>query len=392
MIRSKLCLLQVSVAVFRVRFFVVLSLLFAATGGTFAEVRTLSIYNIHTKETATATFKTNGRFDPEGLKKFNHVMRDWRRDQETRMDPALIDLIWEMHRELGSKEPVHLISGFRSPKTNEKLRHTVGGQARNSRHITGQAADIHFPDVPLKQMRYSAIIRERGGVGYYPASGKPFVHVDTGNVRHWPRLARTELAVLFPKGQSRHVPSDGRPISRDDARIALAKWQASGNELPWALNKAPRPMLASLGPTELPLGPRNPGTPQRPLLKPDAPTDRKAAPLKGEKPEIQLSEEGEEQEDDIAFEPLPATFLLAEKPLSYSDVAEAEAPSVVFSKIQLLMSPATAMASEEFDKRLQLEDLYDANRFKGPAIALGLWRKSRTVTASSTTPPAQSTQ
>src|SRR5208337_1659715 len=74
-----------------------------------AEDRTLSMFNIHTEETITVTFKRNGKFDPEGLAKLNHFMRDWRRNLEIKMDPALIDLIWELHEELGSQQPVHLI-------------------------------------------------------------------------------------------------------------------------------------------------------------------------------------------------------------------------------------------------------------------------------------------
>ena len=82
------------------------------------------------------------------------------------------------------------------------LRNTVGGQASESRHITGQAADVQFPDVALKQMRYAAMVREKGGVGYYPTSATPFVHVDTDRVRAWPRLPRFELALLFPNGRT----------------------------------------------------------------------------------------------------------------------------------------------------------------------------------------------
>ena len=77
----------------------------------------------------------------------------------------------------------YVISGYRSRDTNEMLRRTVGGQASQSRHILGKAADVHFPDVPLRMLRYSALIRERGGVGYYPTSD--FVHVDVGRVRTW---------------------------------------------------------------------------------------------------------------------------------------------------------------------------------------------------------------
>ncbi|MEZ5854475.1 MAG: DUF882 domain-containing protein [Hyphomicrobiaceae bacterium] len=184
--------------------------------------RTLSIYNIHTKETATVVYKRGGKFDPAGLEKINHIMRDYRQNEPTRMDPDLIDLIWTLHNELGSQEPVHLISGYRSPKTNAMLRRTVGGQAKQSRHMLGKAADIQFPDVPIKKLRYSALIRERGGVGYYPTSAIPFVHVDTDRVRSWPRLPRQELALLFPSGATKHMPATGGAITQGDVRIARA--------------------------------------------------------------------------------------------------------------------------------------------------------------------------
>ncbi len=341
-----------------------------------AEDRTLSMFNIHTEETITVTFKRDGKYDAQGLAQLNHFMRDWRRNSEIKIDPALIDLIWELHEELGSKVPVHLICGYRSPGTNEMLRRTVGGQARNSRHITGQAADLTFPDVPLKQLRYSALIRERGGVGFYPASGLPFVHVDTGNVRHWPRMPRMELAALFPKGHSLHVPSDGRPLTPADARIALARLEASGAEKPWAFtHKHAGPMLASLIPADAPLLQRAsltlpPAAPAQHAAKPDVMAKPESfARLPAEAPEPLLAEEGEEQDDDIAFEPLPATFLLAEKPLTYSDVPDGQTREPVLQKIGLLMSPASVLASEEFDHRLQIEDLYETNIFKGRAIA-----------------------
>ncbi len=187
--------------------------------------RALSFYNIHTKETVSVTYMRNGKRDPESMKKINWILRDWRKNEPTEMDPDLVDLIWQVHTELGSREPIHVISGFRSSETNEGLRKTQGGQAKNSQHIQGKAADIHFPDVPLKQIRYSGLVRERGGVGYYPTSGVPFVHLDTGRVRHWPRVPRYELALLFPNGQSQHVPADGRPLTREDYVVAKSRYQ-----------------------------------------------------------------------------------------------------------------------------------------------------------------------
>ncbi len=185
--------------------------------------RTLSIYNIHTKETVTAVYKRNGKLVEEGVAKLNHVMRDHRRNEATKMDPELFDLLWQIHGELGSKEPIHLVSGYRSRATNNMLRKSVGGQASQSRHILGKAADVHFPDIPVKQIRYSALIQERGGVGYYPTSALPFVHLDTDRVRSWPRLPRHELALLFPSGSTRHAAADGGSITKDDVRAAKAR-------------------------------------------------------------------------------------------------------------------------------------------------------------------------
>ena len=198
--------------------------LVAGAAGTNADAqRTLSLYNIHTKETLTSVYKKNGKYVPEEMQKINWLLRDWRKDEATTMDPELVDLLWEIHSELGSKAPIHIISGFRSHTTNEMLRRTVGGQASQSRHILGKAADVHFPDVPLRLLRYSALIREKGGVGYYPTSAIPFVHVDVDRPRAWPRLPRAELALLFPRGRTEHLPDDGVPITLADVRDARAK-------------------------------------------------------------------------------------------------------------------------------------------------------------------------
>lgn len=185
--------------------------------------RTISFHHIHTHEKLTVTYKKDGQFIPEAMKKIDWIMRDWRKNQAVKIDPAAIDLLWEMHTELGSREPIDIICGYRSNDTNEMLRKTVGGQASQSQHISGKAIDATFPDVPLKRMRYAALVRERGGVGYYPTSGIPFVHVDTARVRHWPRLPRYELALLFPNGRTKLEPADGGPITKEDVRIARSR-------------------------------------------------------------------------------------------------------------------------------------------------------------------------
>ena len=254
------------------------------------ETRTISLYEIHTKETLTVTFKRDGEYDQEALKKLNHFMRDWRRNEETKMDPALIDLIWTLHKELGSQQPIHLISGYRSAATNASLRKRGGGQAKKSQHIQGKAADIHFPDIPVKALRNSALVQEVGGVGYYPTSGIPFVHVDTGNVRMWPRIPRLELAALFPDGRTKYLPSDGKPITLADYRLAKAKGlvgktmiasvtpgpkakseAASGGAAETEFDarnvaEAQRPVLAAYTPPVIGEDPREPGTPPAKLF------------------------------------------------------------------------------------------------------------------------------
>jgi uncharacterized protein YcbK (DUF882 family) len=215
--------------------------------------RTISFYAVNTKETLTIEYMKNGKHIPDAMEKINWILRDWRKDEPTQMDPDLIDLVWEIHNELGSAEPINVISGYRSRDTNELLRRTVGGQASQSRHILGKAMDVTFPDVPVKKLRYSALIRERGGVGYYPTSATPFVHIDTDRVRAWPRLPRQELALLFPNGRSQHIPEDGDPITPEDVRRAraanaeLAQQITEVREL-HAHQRAPI-QLAALGPT-----------------------------------------------------------------------------------------------------------------------------------------------
>ena len=187
--------------------------------------RTISFYHIHTQETLTVTYKKDGEYIPDAMKKIDWLMRDWRKNEAIRIDPKTVDIIWEMYQELGSQQPIHVICGYRSPGTNAMLRRTRGGQASKSQHMTGRAIDFTFPDVPLKRLRYSALVRERGGVGYYPTSGIPFIHVDTASVRAWPRLPRIELALLFPSGRTQHRPASGGSISAGDVKAARAKNQ-----------------------------------------------------------------------------------------------------------------------------------------------------------------------
>ncbi|EIM27339.1 DUF882 domain-containing protein [Microvirga lotononidis] len=189
------------------------------------DTRTLSLYNNNTKESLTVTFRRNGQYDSGALQQLNWFLRDWRRDEPTRMDPRLFDTVWEVYREVGSSAPVHVNSGYRSPQTNSMLRRRSSVVAKNSQHMQGKAMDFYLPDVSAARLRAIGMRLQNGGVGYYPNAYTPFVHLDVGSVRAWPRMTRSQLASIFPDGKTVHIPSDGRPLpGYDEARAeVLAK-------------------------------------------------------------------------------------------------------------------------------------------------------------------------
>lgn len=208
---------------------IVVALLCLCVTSAFAETRALKIQHLHTGEKAEIVFKRNGRYDQAGLKKINFMLRDWRRNEPTRMDPRLLDLVWQAYRASGSTGYIHVVSAYRSPATNAMLRSRSKGVARESQHMVGRAMDFFLPDVPLKKLRDIGLRMQGGGVGYYPTSGSPFIHMDVGNVRHWPGISRQELARVFPNGNTLHVPSDGRPLPGYDQALAAYKSRKAGN-------------------------------------------------------------------------------------------------------------------------------------------------------------------
>jgi uncharacterized protein YcbK (DUF882 family) len=185
------------------------------------ETRTISFHHIHTDEELTVTYKVNGRYDDEALRKIDNLLRDWRESKAIRMDPHLIDLLWEVHREVGAKEAIWIVCGFRSPETNAMLRRRSSGVAQFSQHMLGKAIDFYIPGVSLEQLREAGLRAQRGGVGFYPTSGAPFVHMDTGSVRHWPRMPEAQLASVLSKGQLGSAStSDGGQRSRMPGLLA----------------------------------------------------------------------------------------------------------------------------------------------------------------------------
>jgi len=149
--------------------------------------RTLKLYNLHTGEHMSATYWVDGLYVPDEMAAINHILRDYRTDEVRHMDRRLFDLLYTLQQRTlpgtGKRGAFHVISGYRSPKTNRSLSRMSSGVAKHSLHTKGQAIDIRLPGVELKHLRQAALQLRAGGVGYYPRSN--FVHVDTGRPRFW---------------------------------------------------------------------------------------------------------------------------------------------------------------------------------------------------------------
>jgi uncharacterized protein YcbK (DUF882 family) len=145
--------------------------------------RHLSFHNLHTDERLQVTYWQGGIYDRAAWEKINHILRDHYTGQSHVMDLRLVDLLHDLQTKLENDNTIEIISGYRSPLTNQRLAEASGGVAKNSYHLRGMAIDIRMDGTTLPHLHDTALVMDRGGVGYYPDS--QFVHVDVGPIRRW---------------------------------------------------------------------------------------------------------------------------------------------------------------------------------------------------------------
>lgn len=145
--------------------------------------RSLSFYHTHTNEKLSTTYYAHGQLVPASLRQINYFLRDFRTDEVQEIDPNLLDFLYLISIGTDHRGVFEVISGYRSPQTNAKLRHKSPGVAKRSLHMQGRAIDVRIEGVNTNTLRKVATALKKGGVGYYPKSG--FVHVDTGRFRTW---------------------------------------------------------------------------------------------------------------------------------------------------------------------------------------------------------------
>ncbi len=147
------------------------------------EAWNISFRSTNTGDMFSGVYRVGDKYLPEAFERINYVLRDFRTDEVFPMDPHIIDMLSIIHKKTGVNAPYEILSGYRSPKTNNMIGNRSRGVAKNSFHMYGQALDIRIPSYSIRKVHNIAKSIKAGGVGYYPRSN--FVHIDTGNVRSW---------------------------------------------------------------------------------------------------------------------------------------------------------------------------------------------------------------
>jgi len=154
-----------------------------ALASTPPEPRSVRFVHTHTGETLTASYFDGRAYNVACLSEVNHLLRDFRTGESHPIDPALLDILYDLQSRADRDAPFEVISGYRSPTTNAMLHRLSSGVAEHSQHLLGKAIDVRLSGYPTLNLCTHARTLARGGVGFYPSSD--FIHVDTGSVRFW---------------------------------------------------------------------------------------------------------------------------------------------------------------------------------------------------------------
>ena len=113
------------------------------------ETRTVALYHVHTKESISVTYMVKGRYVPSAMKKINYLMRDWRRNEVVTIDPETVDLMWELHADLGSPRPFTSSAAIVHPR--QRLPEARWPQRCKKRQHRLARPSILFPDVETRR-------------------------------------------------------------------------------------------------------------------------------------------------------------------------------------------------------------------------------------------------
>lgn len=144
--------------------------------------RSVNWFRPAVKESLSLTYMIDGKWLPGAYDKLCYLLRDVNENKAVQMDPQLIAILdWTQVflKKYGYTDPIHILSGYRTQRTNARLENA----SKRSQHLLGKAVDIRVPGVPVEYLGKLFRWLAQGGVGVY--GDTKFVHIDTGQVRAW---------------------------------------------------------------------------------------------------------------------------------------------------------------------------------------------------------------
>ncbi|MDQ1812152.1 DUF882 domain-containing protein [Massilia sp. CCM 9210] len=152
--------------------------------------RVLTLTRPQSGEKAKVLYWKDGQVIDSAYQELCHLMRDVNGKETAPIDPKLFETLWGTQAFIaryGIEEPLEILSGFRTSKSNDKLREAGVPAARQSLHIDGKAADIRIANLNADVLGGLVRSFRQGGVGYYYRSGPRggWIHADTGLKRTW---------------------------------------------------------------------------------------------------------------------------------------------------------------------------------------------------------------
>lgn len=145
--------------------------------------RKVRLINQRTGENINIVYWANGRYIPEAIVEVSFFLRDWRYNEVSRVDTALIDILSTLSKMMDTEEPFLILSGYRTAKTNSILRANIEGLTISSFHNRAMAVDIRMKSRSMSNIFKASVAIGGGGVGVY--GGANYTHLDSGPIRTW---------------------------------------------------------------------------------------------------------------------------------------------------------------------------------------------------------------
>lgn len=141
------------------------------------------IINKHTSVKNSSPYRLkDGTYSPKAIRELNAVFGMPASNLEEDVSLRLISILDYLQDRYLEGKTLKLISGYRSPAYNEKLRRQGKTAGQTSYHREGMAADIEISAADAQKIWEEFRKLEYGGVGIY--GGGEF-HVDSGKPRFW---------------------------------------------------------------------------------------------------------------------------------------------------------------------------------------------------------------